>query len=120
MIQKYSTLPWKKEDTDNLRGFLMTAKPNQALLNVLVDATHEIDYLNYTITGKDAEILRLRELLKEVTINLKDLRFYTFHAAYCVKKSPHVASSDVCDCGYWKACNKYDSLMEKLKQEGVG
>jgi hypothetical protein len=79
----------------------------------------EVIELQSTITDKDAEILRLRSLLKEVKANMKDLRFYTFHAANCVKRSPRVASSDTCDCGYWKARNEYDALMEKLKREGV-
>jgi hypothetical protein len=82
--------------------------------------------LQSTITDKDDEILRLRELLKEVADNSMDLVCeYSDdphnHTSGCPKDVIGIYQNKPgdCICGYEAKFAKHTTLMEKLKQEGI-
>jgi len=73
-----------------------------------------VKYLQSTITDKDAEILRMRELLKEVKSVIewldRSLCAYLDYAPNRLEESCYDPNG---------AHNSANALMEKLKQEGV-
>jgi hypothetical protein len=82
--------------------------------------------LQSAINEQSSEILRLRELLKEVANNSMDLVCeYSDdphkHTSGCPKGviGIHQNKPGDCICGYEAKFAKHTTLMEKLKQEGI-
>lgn len=83
----------------------------------LVEALNEIPDALSEIERQAQEIAALRELVWEFERVSGDLARFGWHAVSCVKRSPHSASSDVCDCGWMGAVREHRALIQRAQEE---
>lgn len=60
----------------------------------------------------------LRELVGEFERVSGELTRFGWHAVSCVKRSPHAAARDICDCGWMDAVREHRALIKKAQEVG--